>query len=222
MNPLTWLLAKLRRSPTPSALTPQALTLPPASVSLPAPPTEGERTVRAVQREQVFRLRLAEEVGRASEPEHDMSNLLPAHLLRLVSQLRYNAADQEHARRWGDWAEELRLIIEAHELEAVAKFQFWQHGLYEQFGRSIGAKLSQGQIELGMTLNMVLAVLGEPKEAERGLTMRLDDPTLCILRYGSDATGSVIELRDGVVVRAQLGTVTFADYVYELPDISGC
>jgi hypothetical protein len=218
MNPLSWLLAKLRPSPISSAQPPCA-SRPPAAVSPPAPPTEAERTARAVQREQAFRLRLTEEVARAGEQAPDVSTLLPAHLLRLVSQLRYNAADQQQARRWGHWVEELRLIIEAHELEAVAKFQFWQHGFCEQFGRTIGLKLSQGQLEPGMTLAMVLAVLGEPQEARHALLVPPDDPTLHSLRYGSEDTGSVIELRDGVVVRTQLGAFTFADYVYELPDI---
>jgi len=217
MNPLTWLLAKLRRPVTPSALT---SLLTPTPVSLSAPPTEAERSARAEQREQQFLLALAEDFGQAIEQERDVSNLLPAELLRLVSQLRHNAADLLQARQHGHWAEELRLVTEAHELEAVAKFQFWQHALCEQFGRAAGAKLGQGQIEPGMTLDMVVAVLGQPNEDGRGLTVPLDDPTLCILRYGSDATGSVIELRHGIVVRAQLGAVTFADYVYDLPDVS--
>jgi hypothetical protein len=222
MNPLTRLLAKLRRPATPSAPTPSPSGPTPTPVSPPAPLTEAERAVRAALREQQFLLRLAEDFGQAIEEDRDVSNLLPAELLRLVSQLHHNAADQKQARQWGHWDEELRLVTEAHELEAVAKFEFWQHALCEQFGRAIGAKLSQGQIEPGMTLDMVVAVLGEPNQDERGLTVPLSDPTLCILRYGSDATGSVIELRHGVVVWAQLGAVTFADYVYELPDISGC
>jgi len=226
MNPLTWLLAKLRHPATLSALpsaptpSPSALTGPP--VSQPAPPTEAERAARAEQREQQFLLALAEDFGQAVEEERDLSGMLPTDLLRLVSQLRYNATDQLQARRWGHWAEELRLVTEAHELEAVAKFQYWQHALCEQFGRAAGAKLSQGQIEPGMTLDMVVAVLGQPNEGEHGLTVPLDDPTLCILRYGSGTTGSSIELRHGVVVWAQLGAVTFADYVYQLPDVLDC
>ena len=210
MNPLTWSLAKLRRLTIPSALTP-------APVSPPAPPTEAERAARAEQRELAFLLWLAADFNQALAEDRNLADELPDDLLRLAWQLRDNAADQAQARQWGHWAEELRLVTEAQELEAVAKFEFWKYSLCERFGRAVGTKLSQGEIELGMTLGQVVAVLGAPPEG--GLSVPLDDPTLCVLRYGSAATGSVIELRHGVVVRAQLGVVAFADYVYELPTI---
>jgi hypothetical protein len=63
-----------------------------------------------------------------------------------------------------------------------------------------------------------VSVLGAPPEG--GLSVPFNDLTWCVLRYGSGATGSVIELHQGVVVRARLGVVSFADYVYKLPALN--
>jgi hypothetical protein len=222
MNPLTWLLAKLRHPTTLSAmlsaptLSPSGLI--PVPVSPPAPPTEDERAARQLQREQDFERAFVQEFSQAMQQGH-LHTTQPAKLLRAVHLLRHNQADQEQARRHGHWAEQLRLATEAQALEAAAKYHSWRHSLCRDFGQATGTKLSQHQIEPGMTLEMVLAAFGYPTQVPVSAP---DNPDLYILRYGSIETGSIVEFYRGVVTRATVGTVAFPEHVYDLPDISGC
>jgi hypothetical protein len=215
MNPLTWLLAKLRRTPTPSALTPGPSGLTP---SPPAPPTEAERTARQQQREQDFERAYVQQFSQAMQQGH-LLTAQPAELLRAVYLLRHNLADQEQARQHGHWAEQLRLATEAQTLEASAQYHGWRHSLCRDFGQVMGTKLSQHQIEPGMTLEMVLAAFGTPTQVQ---DVTAGNPDVYTLRYGSPETGSVIELHQGVVTRATVGVVSFPEYVYDLPDSRGC
>ncbi|MGI4872268.1 MAG: hypothetical protein ACRYFX_13965 [Janthinobacterium lividum] len=184
------------------------------------PLTEAERAARAEQREQEFMLGLAEQFSRDVEENRDMAGAHSTELLRLVSQLRHNRRDQEQARQWGHVEEELRLVTEARELEATAQHHVWLHVLCEQYGRAIGTKLSQHQIEPGMTEEMVLAVFGAP--AEGALSVSLDDPAVLVYRYGSPTTGTIIALRNGMVRQVLPGTVSFAKHFYEMPDVLDC
>lgn len=226
MNPLIWLLAKLRRTPTPSALTPHLSGLTPTSASVPtptpvsppAPLTEAERAARQQRREQAFMLQLAEDFNQAVEQGRDLTDEPSAEVLRLSCLLNHNAADQQQARRWGQWAEELRLATEAQTLDATLRHELWKDALCLNYGRRMGRKLAAYQIEPGMTLEMIAAAFGPP--AAGAMTVPLDDPTLCVLRYGSPPTASVIELRHGVVTRAQVGAVGFPEYVYGWPGVS--
>lgn len=219
MNPLTWLLAKLTRTPTPSGLTPHSSGPTPVPVSPPALLTEAERAARQQRRELAFMLRLAEHFSQAVEEGRDISDEPSNKVLRLTCLLEHNAADQQLARQWGQWAEELRLATEAQALDAPLRHEAWKEALCTNYGRQTGRKLAAYQIEPGMTLEMVAAAFGAP--AEGAMTVPLDDPTRCILRYGRAPTTSVIELRHGVVTSAQVNAVGFPDYVYDWPDVSG-
>jgi hypothetical protein len=222
MNPLTWLLAKLRHPATLSALptaptpSPSGPTL--APVSPPAPPTDAERAARQQQREQDFERTFMQQFSQAMQQGRPLTTQ-PAELLRAVHLLCHNQADQEQARQHGHWAEQLRLATEAQTLEAAAQYHSWRHGLCRDFGHAIGTKLSRHQIEPGMTLDMVLAAFGTPCQVQ---DVTAGNPDLYTLRYGSPETGSVIELHQGVVTRATVGTVAFPEHVYDLPDSSGC
>lgn len=218
MNPLTWLLAKLRRTPTPSALTPHPSGPTPAPVSPPALLTEAERAARQQQRELAFMLRLADHFNQAVEEGRDITDEPSAEVLRLSCLLDHNMTDQQQARQWGQWDEELRLATEAQTLNAALRYELWKEALCKNYGRRTGRKLAAYQIEPGMTLEMVAAAFGPPGPG--GMTVPLDDLTLCILRYGSPPTASVIELRYGVVTRAQVGAVGFPEYVYDWPGAS--
>jgi hypothetical protein len=66
-----------------------------------------------------------------------------------------------------------------------------------------------------MTLEMILAALGTPTQVQ---DVTAGNPDLYTLRYGSPETGSVIELYQGVVTRATVGTMAFPEHVYDLPD----
>jgi hypothetical protein len=223
INPLIWLLAKLRHpaalSALPSPSTPSLSGPTPAPVSPPAPLTEAERTARQQQREQTVESALVQEFNQAIRQGRSLSGALPVEVQRAVHLLRYNQADQEQARQHGHWAEQLRLATEAQALEAAAKYHSWRHSLCRDFGHAIGTKLSRHQIEPGMTLDMVLAAFGYPTQVPVSAP---DNPDLYILRYGSIETGSIIEFHRGVVTRATVGTVAFPEHVYDLPDISGC
>lgn len=218
MNPLTWLLAKLRRPATPSALpsvptpSPSALTAPPVS-----PPTEAERAAHQQQREQDFERAYVQQFSQAMQ-QGRLLTAQPAELLRAEYLLRHNLADQEQARQQGHWAEQLRLATEAQALEAAAKYHGWRHALCRDFGQAVGTKLSRHQIEPGHTLEMVLAAFGTPTQVQ---DVTAGNPDVYTLRYGTPGTGSVIELHQGVVTRATVGTVALPEYVYDLPDISG-
>jgi hypothetical protein len=211
MNPLTWLLAKLRRTFTPSALTP-------ASVSPPAPLTEAEREARQHQRSLEFELALVEDFNQAIQQGRNPTSALPAELLRAVDLLRYNRADQEQARQWGHWAECLRLEAEAQTLEAAANYHGWRYALCKDFGYTIGTKLSQHQIEPGMTLAMVLAAFGTPTQVQN---LSAANSNLYILRYGSVEKGSFIEMHNCMVTRVTVGAVAFPQHLYDCPGISG-
>lgn len=210
MNPLTWLLTKLRRPVSLSAPTP-----PP--VSLPALLTEAEREARQQQREQAVEQALAREFQQDMQQGRDLSSAVPLEVQRAVQLLRYNQADQEQAREAGQWAEQLRLVAEAQALEAAIQYQRWRHELRQTYGHLIGAKLSQHQVEVGMTLEMVLASRGTPTQ----VATSAHDPELYILRYGSVETGSLIELHRGVVTRALLGAVAFPEHVYDWLGVGG-
>ena len=222
MNPLTWLLTKLRSPATPSALlsiltpSPSALTGP--RVSPPASPTEAERAARQQQREQDFERAYVQQFSQAIQ-QGRLLTAQPAELLRAEYLLRHNLADQEHARQHGHWAEQLRLATEAQALEAAAKYHSWRHALCRDFGQVMGTKLSKHQIEPGMTLEMVLAAFGTPTLVQ---DVTAGNPDVYTLRYGSPETGSVIELHRGVVTWATVGTLAFPEYVYDLPDSSSC
>jgi hypothetical protein len=218
MNPFTWLLAKLRRTPVSSGLTPPPSALTPAPVSPPAPLTEAEREARQQERNLAFELALVEDFNQAIAQGRNLADELPAELLRAVCLLHHNRADQEQARQWGHWAEQLRLMAEAQVLEAAATYHGWCHSLCQRFGHTIGTKLSQHQIEPGMTLDMVLAAFGYPTQVP---TTSASDPNLYSLRYGSVKTGSLIELHQDIVTRARVGTVTFPEQVYDGPGVSG-
>ncbi|MFD1873886.1 hypothetical protein [Hymenobacter bucti] len=181
--------------------------------------TEAERTARQQRREQAFMLRLAEHFNQAVEEGRDITDEPPAEVLRLTCLLEHNAADQQHARQWGYWAEELRLATEAQALDAALRHEAWKEALCTNYGRLMGRKLAAYCIEPGMTLEMVAAAFGAPGPG--GMTVPLDAPELCVLRYGSPHTATVIELRHGVVTRAQVGAVGFPEYVYDWPDVSG-
>ena len=217
MNPLTWLLAKLRRTSTPSGLIPQPSALTPVPVTPPALLTEAEREARQQQRNLDFELALVEDFNPALREGRNLADEPPAELLRAMCLLRYNWADQEQARQWGQWAEQLRLEVEAQALEAAATYHGWRHSLLQSFGHTIGTKLSQHQIEPGMTLDMVLAAFGTPTQVQ---DLSADNPNLYILRYGSVETGSVIELHYGIVARASVGSVAFPEHVYDWPGAS--
>lgn len=212
MNPLAWLLAKLRRTPTPSALTPQPSRPTPAPVSPPTPLTEAERAARQQLREQDFMLQLANHFNQAVEEGRDITDEPSNEVLRLTHLLDYNEADQAEARRWGHWAEELRLATEAQPLTAALRYEAWKEALCKNYGRQIGHKLAAYQIEPGMTMEMVAAAFGATGPG--GMTVPLNDPLLCILRYGSPPTDSVIELRGGLVTRAQVRAVGFPEHIY--------
>jgi hypothetical protein len=218
MNPLTWLLAKLRRTPTPSVLTPQLPDPIPVPVSPPAPLTEAERAARQQQREQAVEQLLVQEFNQAVQQGRDLTDELPAEILRVVHLLRHNQADQEQARQWGRWAELLRLEAEAQALDATSRYQSWRHSLLRGFGHAIGTKLSQHQIEPGMTLDMVLAAFGTPTQVQ---DLSADNSNLYSLRYGNVETGSLIELHYGVVAWVRVGTATFPEHVYDWPSVSG-
>ena len=98
VNSLTWLLAKLRRIPTPSGLTPPPSELTPAPVSPPAPLTKAEREARQQQRALDFERAFVEDFTQALRESHSMADEPPAELLRAMCMLRYNRADQEQAR----------------------------------------------------------------------------------------------------------------------------
>jgi hypothetical protein len=210
MNPFTWLLAKLRPNPTPSAPTPSPVS---------PPLTEAERTARQQQREQAFERAMVQDFNQAIRQGRGLSDALPPEALKALHLLRHNQADQELASQWGDWAEQLRLATEAQALEAAAKYHSWCHSLCRDFGQAIGTKLSQHRIEPGMTLEMVLASFGTPSQVQ---DVTAGNPELYTLRYGSPETGSVIELHQGVVTRATVGKVAFPEHVYDLPDIHSC
>jgi len=222
LNPLTWLLAKLRRPATPSALpsaqTPSPSVLTGLPVNPPAPPTEAERAARQQQREQAFERAYVQQFSQAMQ-QGRMHTAQPPELLRALHLLRHNQADQEQASQYGHWAEQLRLATEAQALRAAAEYHGWHHALCRDFGQATGTKLSRHQIEPGMTLEMVLAAFGTPTTVQ---DVTAGNPDLYTLRYGSPETGSIIELHQGVVTRATIGTVAFPECVYDLPDISGC
>jgi hypothetical protein len=180
--------------------------------------TEDERAARQQLREQDFMLQLADHFNQAMQEGRDITDEPSNEVLRLTYLLDYNAADQAEARRWGHWAEELRLATEAQTLDAALRYETWKEALCRNYGRQTGLKLAAYQIEPGMTLEMVAAAFGAP--APGGMTVPLDDPLLCILRYGSPPTDSVIELRGGVVTRAQVRAVGHPEHIYDWPDVS--
>lgn len=206
MNIFKALWARIR-SPRPTSIESPiiaAATLPVPTVPL-APPTEAERLAREPQRQQwVEQLLLAEE-ARAKDD-------LPAGLRRLIIQLGFIKADQDTARA-NDWGTELlRLQMEEQELLATIKFEGWQHALCVDHGEEIGRKLAKHQVEVGMTMEHMVASFGVP--ATNGITPHPTDLAVVYVSYGSLSAGSHFELRDNVITQVQLGTGSFPPYVY--------
>lgn len=213
MKLLTWLLARLRRSrPIPTTA---AHTSPPVSPAptLPLqPPTEAERLAREPQRQQWIEQLLVAEEDKA-RAEGRVPDELPADLRRLIIRLGFIKADQEIARENGWGAELLRLQMEEQELQATIKFEGWQHGLITAHGEKIGRKLAQHQVEVGMTLDHMVASFGVPLEGS--ITPHPTDQAVMYVSYGNLTTGSHFELRDNIITQVHLGTASFPDYVYK-------
>lgn len=83
--------------------------------------------------------------------------------------------------------------------------------LLTDHGEEIGRKLAQHQFEVGMTLKQLFASYGKPPAG--GITYAPEDSDLWCIQYGSEATSSYFEQRDGVITLARLGTPDLPSYV---------
>lgn len=221
MNLLARLLARLGRSrpastppifTAPATPTPSAVVRPTPPAALLAPPTEAERLAREPQRRiWTEQLLIAEEEKARSKGR--VPDELPIHLRRLIIRVGFIKADQDVARDNGWGTELLRLQIEEQELQATIKFEGWQHALCTAHGEAIGQKLARHQVEVGMTMQHMVASFGVP--AHEDITPHPTDEGVMYVSYGSLATGSHFELRDDIITRVQLGTTTFPEYVYK-------
>lgn len=72
---------------------------------------------------------------------------------------------------------------------AQLQLRAWQPALMERFGPEVGTKLSQHQVEVGMTLDMVLASMGTLTQVQ---DLSANGPNL-YLRYGGVEMGSLTE-----------------------------
>jgi hypothetical protein len=135
----------------------------------------------------------------------------PEPLQRLLLTQSLARTDLAHARAMGWWQEELRLQVEVQQLEASIQMLAWHHRLVVDHGDEIGHKLAQHQVEVGMTLKHLFASYGEPPAG--GITYDSEDPDLWFIQYGSEATGSYFEQRDGIITLARLGMPELPNYV---------
>jgi hypothetical protein len=98
-------------------------------------------------------------------------------------------------------------------LQRAAQLQLraWQPALMQRFGPEVGTKLSQHQVEGGMTLDMVLASMGTPTQVQ---DLSADGPNL-YLRYRGVEMGSLTELHHGILTRASVGRAAFPEHFYD-------
>jgi hypothetical protein len=221
MKLLAWILARLRRpalnSQQASTHTVQpvavaaAITVPVDRPTPPpallAPPTEAEQLARAGQQQAYIMEVLAQSEALGLTAVRG----LPQKLQRLLLTQSLAQADLATARAAKWWSEELRLQLEVQQLEAAIQYEAWQHALVTDHGEEIGRKLAQHQVEAGMTLKHLFASYGEPPVG--GITYDSEDPDLWFIQYGSAATGSYFEQRDGIITLARLGMPELPNYV---------
>lgn len=98
--------------------------------------------------------------------------------------------------------------------KAELKLRTWQHTLMEHFGPEVGSKLSQHQIEVGMSWEHLVFSYGPP--LMEAITLLGKEPTHLAVQYGSKATGSYFEVVADVVTIARLGLPTVPAHLLEL------
>ena len=215
MNIVTWLRALLRRpAPTPSAsAVPHALGSPSNQVPnhLAARPGAVPHAVDSPLTEAQRQARVERLLAKGAQPGSGVTVQLPGPLQRLLVLLVVMEEELASARANGWWAEESRLQLEIQQQRAELDYQVWQQALIKDHGPEVGRKLGQHQVEPGMTLTQLFASYGTPPDG--AISYAADDPTHWFVQYGSEATGSYFELRDGVVTVARLGEPTLPAYV---------
>ena len=179
---------------------------PPAALL--APPTEADLLAREAQHQAYIELVLPQGHALGLTALQQFPPALQRQLL--LQGLLLTDVGTAHANGW--WQEALRLQVELQRLEADIRYQAWQHGLLVDYGQEVGRKLGQHQVEVGMTLRHVLASYGVPAQ---GMLLDAEDTGLMYLNYGSEATGSRFELREGIVTRAVLGRPELPAYVLD-------
>lgn len=122
--------------------------------------------------------------------------------------------DLAEAQGLGWVADELHLHLEIQRAAAELQLRAWQHTLMERFGPEVGAKLSQHQVEVGMSWEHLVFSYGPPPTG--AITLLGKEPTHLAVQYGSKVTGSYFEVIADVVTVARLGVPTMPAHLLEL------
>ncbi|MGI4735067.1 MAG: hypothetical protein ACRYG7_07805 [Janthinobacterium lividum] len=163
-----------------------------------------DRQIRDEARQKYVEDSLAQSDGAAPE------------VIRTIIALHFNKADQDDARAQSNTTEEMRLITEALEMHAGASWKIWDANLRKHYGEEIAAKLSNHQVEVGMTVAMVGASYGNVPE---GGEYRNRENGRTVLVYGSGEDASYFEFsEEGIVtVAVSRGGWALPDFVYNFP-----